>query len=156
MTDGPLHYACEIAPDDPRRAARAAIRQRAMAPNFWVPVAVFVGFGAAMLSRLTWLAVVLLVVAGLSVVALLTRAPKLARQLAARGLRPGTTVTADYDDTALTVTSPSGRSVHRYASVRDVRVADGIAALRFHRRGVLVLLPAALVPGEAVRRLQAG
>lgn len=140
-----------IGPDTAARMARASTRYRLGRPAFWVPIAVelalAVVFAAA--GHPGW-GVVLVVVALLGPVLLRLQTPTLARAMARRGYRSGTTMTVDWDDDTFTVSTPDGSGTHHYHSATGARLVDGAVGLRIRGARVLLLLPADVVP-DAVR-----
>jgi hypothetical protein len=152
----PLRYEAAVGPDTPGRVARAVVRWRLTSVAFAAPVAVLAVLAVVFaLAGQVWLAVVVGAVAVLSVLSLRLRVPALARQLAARGFVPDTTIAVEYGPAEFTVVTARGSAVHAYVDVRDVRDTGGVVGIRMQRAGLLVVLPSALVPGDA-RRLLAG
>ena len=151
-----LHYEHAVTDDTATQVARAAVRYRLTSPAFLLAI----GLGVAVLILcLVADAAPLAAGVGLGILVItvspLLRVPRLAAQLRSRGFRPGTTMSVDYLADEFVVTTPDNRATHRYADVRSVRSMAGVAAIRLSRAGVLLVLPAPLVPAEAAVRLAA-
>ncbi|PZS29199.1 MAG: hypothetical protein DLM58_15870 [Pseudonocardiales bacterium] len=79
---------------------------------------------------------------------LLLRRRQLRAAMVARGYRPGSRLSTDFDADGFTVTSSVGSAVHKYADMSFVASAGGMVVLRLRPARLLVVLPAPLLPAE--------
>ncbi|SHH64858.1 hypothetical protein SAMN05443575_4267 [Jatrophihabitans endophyticus] len=152
---GRVHREFAVTRETARQMARVAVRYRMTSASFLVPLATLALGGLLCAGTVLW------PLAGMAAVVIVTmlgapfvRMGRLATTLQAHGFAPGTTIAVDYDETAFTVTTSVGTSLHEYAQVRRLRYLLGGAGIRIVPGSYLLVLPAALVPAEVRERLR--
>lgn len=145
-----------VTPADPRRVAAALVRCQVRQPRFWVPLAAMV----AVLALLGWArfggtgAVAAVLFLGVVVAGVIAfRQRKLRPALATYGFRPGSVLTAEFDDAQVSISNEAGAARHSYTDIADARLVGGVVVLRLRDAGLLVALPRELVPDDVRARL---
>ncbi|MGI8677957.1 MAG: hypothetical protein ACR2LX_04560 [Jatrophihabitans sp.] len=142
---------------DPDRIAKAVVRYQAARLQFWAPLAVvtvalgLLGSRNGHAGAVGGVVLCVLIVAGV----LLYKRRQLRSVLAARGFRPGTTVTADFGDSQVAIAADGGTAVHPYREIADARRIGDVVLLRLRQARLIVALPGELVPDARLHGLQA-
>lgn len=143
---------------DPARMAKAVITYQFVRPQFWIPmillVAVFTVLGAQQYGAKGGIAGALLfavIIGGM----VLYKRRQLTSMLAARGYRPGSTLTADFGDGQVAIAADGGTAQHSYRDIADAKLLGDVVVLRLREARMLVALPNELVPGERLQALRA-
>jgi hypothetical protein len=149
----PLHVEYRVDEGCAHRMARAALLSRIVTPGFLAVLAAELAVGIGLIAvRSVPVGVLFLVVAALFPLAILARTNRLARALAARGFRPGSTMQVEWGADGFVVTTPFAQATHHYRDLRSVVVRAGAVVMRIRGLRALVVLPAELVP-DPVRPL---
>jgi hypothetical protein len=150
-----VHRECLLDDAAPRVMARAAVRARLTAPLFvgYLIVAALVGL-LLLATGPVGLGIGVLGVVVLLPLLTFAQVGRTARAFAARGYRPGTTVSADWGPDSFVVTTSLAHATYFYRDIRAVRRTGSAVFFRMRAARLLVLLPSELVP-SGVRSLVA-
>lgn len=136
---------------DARRCAGAVIRYQVIQPRFWgaslLAVVVFAvvgglthGTGGAIL------AVLICVLLEAGVVAF--KRGQLGKIMAARGYRPGSTITTSFDAETFTIATELGSGAHDYRLVTDARQIGDVVLFRLGAAHMVLALPVEVIPDD--------